>query len=86
VTAHPCGTASFATRAGDRRRLINQENGIAMSIGQKMRHKAETAKGATKKFVGRLTGNRRMTAEGRTSQTKGNLQQAMDRVKDAFKR
>lgn len=57
-----------------------------MSIRQKMRHKAETAKGTTKKFIGRLTGNRRLTAEGRASQTKGNLQQVMDRVKDAFKR
>lgn len=51
-----------------------------------MRHKAETAKGTTKKFIGRLSGNRRLTAEGRASQAKGNLQQAMDKVKDAFKR
>jgi uncharacterized protein YjbJ (UPF0337 family) len=57
-----------------------------MTIGQTIRHKAEAAKGTTKKFVGRLTGNRRMTAEGRTGQAKGNMKQAMDKVRNAFKR
>jgi uncharacterized protein YjbJ (UPF0337 family) len=57
-----------------------------MTIGQTIRHKAEAAKGTTKKFVGRLTGNRRLAAEGRTGQAKGNMQQAMDKVRNAFKR
>lgn len=57
-----------------------------MSFAQKIRHQAETAKGTTKKFVGRLTGNRRMAAEGRTGQAKGNLKQAMDKVRAAFRR
>jgi uncharacterized protein YjbJ (UPF0337 family) len=57
-----------------------------MSIGQTIRHRAEAAKGTTKKFVGRITGNRRMTAEGRTGQAKGNLKQAVDKVRNAFKR
>ena len=57
-----------------------------MTIGQRIRHRAEAAKGTTKKFVGRLTGNRRMTAEGRTGQAKGNMKQAVDKVRNAFKR
>jgi uncharacterized protein YjbJ (UPF0337 family) len=57
-----------------------------MSIGKKIGHKAEAAKGSTKKVVGRLTGNRRLEAEGRTGQAKGNIKQAADRIKDAFKR
>jgi uncharacterized protein YjbJ (UPF0337 family) len=57
-----------------------------MSIGQTIRHKAETAKGTTKKFVGRFTGNRRITAEGRADHAKGNMKQAVDKVRNAFKR
>jgi uncharacterized protein YjbJ (UPF0337 family) len=57
-----------------------------MTIGQRIRHRAEAAKGTTKKFVGRLTGNRRITAEGRASQAKGNMKQAVDKVRNAFKR
>ncbi len=57
-----------------------------MTIGRTIRYKAEAAKGTTKKFVGRLTGNRRMAAEGRTGQAKGNMKQAMDKVRKAFKR
>jgi uncharacterized protein YjbJ (UPF0337 family) len=68
------------------RRRLNHRRGILMSIGRKIRHKAEAAEGTTKKFVGRLTGNRRMTAEGRTGQAKGRIKQAADKVKDAFKR
>ncbi|WP_167104602.1 CsbD family protein [Mycobacterium sp. DL592] len=35
-----------------------------MSIGRKLAHKAEAIKGATKKYVGRATGNTRMRNEG----------------------
>ena len=56
-----------------------------MSIGRKIAHKAEAAKGATKKFVGRATGNNRLRSEGRIDQFKGNTKQAGAKVKDAFK-
>ena len=56
-----------------------------MSIGRKIAHKAEAAKGATKKFVGRATGNTRLRSEGRIDQFKGNTKQAGAKVKDAFK-
>ncbi len=56
-----------------------------MSIAKKLSHKAEAAKGATKKFFGRATGNTRLRTEGRFDQFKGNTKQAGAKVKDAFK-
>jgi uncharacterized protein YjbJ (UPF0337 family) len=56
-----------------------------MSIGKKIAHKAEAAKGATKKFFGRVTGNTRLRTEGRADQFKSNTKQAGAKVKDAFK-
>jgi uncharacterized protein YjbJ (UPF0337 family) len=56
-----------------------------MSIGKTIAHKLEAAKGATKKFYGRATGNTRLRTEGRVDQFKGNTKQAGAKVKDAFK-
>ena len=57
-----------------------------MSIAKKFAHKAEAAKGSAKRTVGRLTGNRRLRAEGRNDRFKGNIKQAGAKVKDAVKR
>ena len=56
-----------------------------MSILKKIRHKAQATKGKAKKGTGGVTGNRRLKAEGRTGQAKGNVKQAADKVRDAFK-
>jgi uncharacterized protein YjbJ (UPF0337 family) len=56
-----------------------------MSILKKIRHKAQTAKGKTKKNTGRITGSRRLKTEGRTDQVTGEAKQATDKVKDAFR-
>jgi uncharacterized protein YjbJ (UPF0337 family) len=56
-----------------------------MSIAKKLAHKAEAAKGGLKKTAGRLTGSRRLRAEGRGDQAKGNLKQAGAKVKDAVR-
>ena len=56
-----------------------------MSIGKKIAHKAEAAKGAIKKIIGRATGNTRLHTEGRVDQIKGNTKQAGAKMKDAFK-
>jgi uncharacterized protein YjbJ (UPF0337 family) len=56
-----------------------------MSIAKKIAHKAEAVKGGAKKTAGRLTGSRRLRAEGRADQAKGNLKQAGANVKDALK-
>jgi uncharacterized protein YjbJ (UPF0337 family) len=56
-----------------------------MSIGKKIAHKAEAAKGTTKKVFGRATGNTRLRSEGRVDQAKGNTKQAGEKMQDAFK-
>ncbi len=45
-----------------------------MSIGRKLAHKAEAAKGAAKKFFGRATGNTRLRTEGRARSVQGQHQ------------
>ncbi|MFF3245867.1 CsbD family protein [Streptomyces sp. NPDC002870] len=56
-----------------------------MSIAKKFAHQGEAVKGSAKKAVGRVTGNRRLQAEGRGDQLKGNIKQAGAKIKDAFK-
>jgi uncharacterized protein YjbJ (UPF0337 family) len=56
-----------------------------MSIAKKIAHKAEAVKGGAKKRVGRATGNRRLRAEGRSDQAKGNTKRAGAKIKDAFR-
>jgi len=56
-----------------------------VSIAKKIAHKAEAVKGAAKKTIGRITGNRRLRAEGRRDQAKGNMKQAGAKIKDAFR-
>ena len=64
---------------------MTSERQPLMSIAKKIAHKAEAVKGSAKKTIGRLTGNRRLRAEGRTDQAKGNIKQAGAKVKDAVK-
>ena len=52
----------------------------------KMENKAEELKGEVKEKVGDATDNEQWQAEGKADQTKGNLKQAGEKVKDAFKR
>jgi uncharacterized protein YjbJ (UPF0337 family) len=57
-----------------------------MSMARKLAHKAEAVKGTVMRNVGRLTGSRRLRAEGRRDRVKGNMKQAGAKVKDAVKR
>jgi uncharacterized protein YjbJ (UPF0337 family) len=56
-----------------------------MSMTKKLAHKAEAFKGSTKKATGRVIGNRRLQAEGRGDQIKGDIKQAGAKIKDAFR-
>ena len=56
-----------------------------MSFAEKIAHKAGAVKGS-KKTAGRLTGNRRLRAEGRRDQFKGNAKKVGAKVKGAFGR
>ncbi len=65
---------------------MTHERQFSMSMAKKLAHKAEAVKGSVKRSVGRLTGNRRLRAEGRGDRVKGNMKQAGAKVKDAVKR
>lgn len=56
-----------------------------MGIGDKINNAAEDAKGTAKEATGRVTGNERLEAEGKVDQSKADLKQAGEKVKDAFK-
>ena len=56
-----------------------------MSSEDKVSNKAQELKGKIKEGAGDATDNERLENEGRADQTKGNLKQAGEKVKDAFK-
>jgi len=56
-----------------------------MGTDDKLGNKAEELKGKTKETVGQATDDRDLEAEGHADQTKGNLKQAGEKVKDVFK-
>lgn len=56
-----------------------------MSAGEKAKAKGEQVKGTVKKETGRAVGNESKTAEGRTEKSKGDLREAKEKAKDAFK-
>jgi uncharacterized protein YjbJ (UPF0337 family) len=57
-----------------------------MGTRGKAADKAKEVRGKIKKTAGRAVGNPRLEAEGRADQTEGNLKQAAEKVKDAFKK
>ncbi len=57
-----------------------------MATEDKAAHKATEIKGNIKEGVGHATGDDELEAEGHADQAKGNLKQAGDKVKDAFKK
>ena len=55
-----------------------------MSGIDKVKNKVEEIKGDVKETAGDATGNEQLKAEGQNDQSKGNLKQAGEKVKDAF--
>ncbi|MFJ3654995.1 CsbD family protein [Streptomyces nigra] len=56
-----------------------------MAKEEKSRAMKEQVKGKAKEAMGRMTGNERMTAEGKADQRKGDARQAKEKGKDTFK-
>jgi uncharacterized protein YjbJ (UPF0337 family) len=56
-----------------------------MSGTDKAKNKAEEVGGKVKEGVGKATGDRSLENQGKVDQTKGNLKQAGEKVKDAIK-
>ena len=56
-----------------------------MGLGDKIENKAEEMKGQGKEAVGDATDDDQLKAEGQIDQAKGNIKQAGEKIKDAFK-
>jgi uncharacterized protein YjbJ (UPF0337 family) len=56
-----------------------------VSFADKVRDKAQALRGRMKRNTGEVTGDRRLQAEGRADEVMGNLKQAGEKVKDAFR-
>jgi uncharacterized protein YjbJ (UPF0337 family) len=56
-----------------------------MAAADKASNSAQRAKGKVKETARKLTGNDNLEAKGKADQVKGNLKQAGESVKDAFK-
>ena len=67
--------------------MVDSDGGYpgGMSADNKASGKMDQLAGKAKETVGRATKNRDLEAEGKVQQTKGNLRQAGEKVKDAFK-
>jgi uncharacterized protein YjbJ (UPF0337 family) len=57
-----------------------------MSAEDRAKNTAEKAKGKVKEGVGKVTGDESLEAEGHADQAKGDLKNAGEKVKDAFKK
>jgi len=57
-----------------------------MGHDEKIDHKLEELGGKAKEKIGEATGDEELEAQGDRDQMKGNLKQAGDKVKDAFRR
>ena len=57
-----------------------------MSTVDKAKNKAQEVKGHVKDAAGKATKDRSLQAEGKGDKTSGNLKQAGEKVKDAFKK
>ena len=56
-----------------------------MGTDDKIDNKADELKGKVKEGIGAATDDRDLEAEGQADQVKGNLKQAGEKIKDAFK-
>lgn len=57
-----------------------------MAGEQKTKAKVEQAKGRIKAAFGRASDDPGLVAEGRTKKSKGDMRQAKEKIKDAFRR
>lgn len=57
-----------------------------MGLQDKAENTAESLKGSAKEHAGRAGDDRELEAEGKSDQTKADLKQAGEKVKDAFKK
>ncbi len=57
-----------------------------MGLGDKIKNAAQKVGGKGKETAGNATGDKSLKAEGHADQTKSDVKQAGEKVKDAFKK
>jgi uncharacterized protein YjbJ (UPF0337 family) len=57
-----------------------------MAARDKAKNTTQQAKGKIEKVAGKVSGDDSLRAKGKADQTKGNLKQASEKVKDALKK
>ena len=57
-----------------------------MATDKKAKHTGEKAKGKVKEVAGKVTGNKRLKAEGKADQGKADVKQSGVKAKDAAKK
>ena len=55
-----------------------------MGLDDKLQNEADKLKGKAKEAAGTANGDEELRAEGKTDQTKGDIKQAGEKLKDAF--
>jgi len=73
-------------RDSERESASKHRGEFFMSGTDKTEAKKDEMAGKVKKVSGRAVGNESMEAEGRVEESKGDVKQAAEKVKDAFKR
>ena len=68
------------------RRLRPPKRGAAMATDKKAKHTGEKAKGKVKEATGKVTGKKRLEAEGKADQGKADLKQSGKKAKNAAKK
>jgi len=66
--------------------LRYKRNGVMVTNKDKAKNMAQVAKGEGEEVAGKTTGDDKLEAEGNADQMKGNMKQAGEKIKDAFKK
>jgi uncharacterized protein YjbJ (UPF0337 family) len=76
------GSAWAVPRTAD----VLRQKGACVSATYKAKDKVQAAKGKVKKGTGKALDDKYLEGEGKSEELKGNLKQAGEKVKDAFKK
>ena len=80
------GTRVQSSNGGPPLLFASQDKEPIMATSDKARNTAQQAKGKLKETVGKVSGNDKLRAKGKADQVKGDIKQAGEKLKDAFKK
>jgi uncharacterized protein YjbJ (UPF0337 family) len=66
--------------------LRYKRNGVIVTNKDKAKNMAQVAKGKVEEGAGKTMGDDKLENDGKADQMKGNMKQAGEKVKDAFKK